>query len=57
MGHPDAGPRAAVILSLVETCRRLDINPYKYLKSVLEELPKNPSRASELTPRAWRSAT
>jgi transposase len=27
VGHPAAGPRAAVILSLVETCRRLEVNP------------------------------
>ena len=56
LGHPHAGPRAAVILSLVETCRRLEVNPYEYLKSVIHELAKDPSRAPELTPRAWRSA-
>jgi transposase len=56
VGHPEAGPRAAVILSLVETCRRLEVNPYEYLRSVLHEIVKDPSRAAALTPRAWRSA-
>ena len=54
VGHPDAGPRAAVILSLIETCRRLGIEPLEYLKSVIAELAKHPERASELTPRKWR---
>jgi hypothetical protein len=53
IGHPNAGPRAATILSLIETCRRLGIEPYKYLKSVITELAADPGRASELTPRAW----
>ncbi|HTX71861.1 MAG TPA: transposase, partial [Rectinemataceae bacterium] len=53
IGHPNAGPRAATIMSLIETCRRLGIEPYEYLKDVLTELPKDPSRASTLTPRAW----
>lgn len=56
VGHPNAGPRAAVILSLVETCRRLEVNPYEYLRSVIHEIAKDASRAAELTPRTWRSA-
>jgi len=56
LGHPDAGPRAAVLLSLVETCRRLEVNPYEYLRCVIHEIAKDPSRAAELTPRAWRTA-
>jgi transposase len=53
VGHPKAGPRAAVILSLVETCRRLGIEPYKYLKDVIAELARHPGKAAELTPRRW----
>ena len=56
VGHPDAGPRAAVILSLVETCRRLEVDPFKYLKDVIAEMAKDSSRAEALTPRAWREA-
>ena len=46
-----------MILSLVETCRRLEVNPYDYLRSVIHEIAKDPSRAAELTPRTWRTAT
>ncbi|HYD47352.1 MAG TPA: IS66 family transposase, partial [Terriglobales bacterium] len=34
-GSPDGGRRAAVIYSLVVTCRRLGIEPYPYLRDVL----------------------
>ncbi len=53
IGHPEAGPRAAIILSLIETCRRLGIEPFEYLKDVLTELPKDPARAASMTPRLW----
>ena len=56
IGHPDAGPRAAVIISLVETCRRLRIEPFEYLRSVITELAKDPGKAAELTPRKWLEA-
>ena len=55
VGHPAAGPRAATILSLIETCKRLGVEPYRYLKGVIAELAVNPTRVpEELTPRAWR---
>jgi len=53
VGHPDAGPRAAVLLSLVETARRLKIDPFRYLRFAIEEMTRDPSRAGELTPRKW----
>lgn len=53
VGHPNAGPRAAIILSLIETCRRLGVEPYAYLKDVIAELAKDPGHAEELTPRKW----
>lgn len=56
VGHPNAGPRAANILSLVETCRRLGVEPYAYLKDVIAEMAKGTTRPSKLTPRAWRDA-
>ena len=53
IGHPKAGPRAAVILSLIETCRRLGAEPYHYLKDVIAELATGSADACELTPRRW----
>jgi transposase len=54
VGSPEAGPRAAVLLSLVETCRRLKLDPFRYLRWAIEEITQDPSRAAELTPRKWR---
>jgi hypothetical protein len=47
----------AAIASIVETCRRLDINLRKYLKDVLPRLGQWPiNRVAQLTPTAWKAA-
>ena len=51
VGSEQAGPRVAAIISIVETCRRLQISVREYLSAVLENFPAN--RVSELTPVAW----
>jgi transposase len=57
IGSEAAGPKIAAILSIVETCRRLDINLRAYLKAVLPKLGEWPSnRVAELTPSAWKAA-
>ena len=57
VGSPEAGPKIAAIASIVETCRRLDINLREYLLDVLPELGAWPiSRVGELTPTAWKTA-
>jgi len=57
LGSPEAGPKVAAIASIVETCRRLDINLRAYLGSILPKLGNWPSnRVNELTPTAWKSA-
>ncbi len=51
------GERAEVFYSLVESCRRLDIEPFAYLTDVIERISTHPqSRLGELTPRGWRDA-
>jgi transposase len=53
-GSREAGPRIAAILSIVETCRRLQIPIRDYLASILPGLADLPvRRAAELTPTAW----
>jgi hypothetical protein len=48
-----AGPKVADIASIVETCRRLDINLRQYLKDVLPKLRYwHITRVVELTPKA-----
>jgi hypothetical protein len=45
------GPRVAAILSVIETCRRLNIPICQYLRSVLPGLAEfSTNRVSELTP-------
>src|SRR5271155_3872806 len=57
LGSPEAGPKVAAIASIVETCRRLDINLRTYLKDVLPKLGDWPAnRVAELTPTAWKAA-
>jgi len=57
VGSPEAGPKIAAITSIVETCRRLDINLREYLLDVLPKLGGWPiNRVGELTPTAWKTA-
>lgn len=57
LGSPEAGPKVAAIASIVETCRRLEINLRAYLKDILPKLGDWPShRVAELTPTAWKTA-
>ena len=57
IGSEQAGPKVAAIASIVETCRRLDINLRAYLKDILPKLGEWPSsRVAELTPTAWKTA-
>lgn len=57
LGSPEAGPKVAAIASIVETCRRLDINLRGYLRDVLPKLGQWPiSQVGELTPTAWKAA-
>lgn len=54
IGSPQAGPKVAAILSVVETCRRLDIRARDYLSAVLPGLADvSIQNLAELTPAAW----
>lgn len=58
LGDETAGPKIAAIISIVETCRRLDIKLRKYLGDVLPKLGTWPiTRVGELTPTAWKAAS
>jgi hypothetical protein len=57
VGSEEAGPKMAAIYSVVETCKRLEINPREYLEAVLPGLGAvTTSRVSDLTPMAWNRA-
>jgi transposase len=54
IGSPEAGPKVAAILSLIETCRRLKISVRDYLSAVLPGLANvRVQRLPALTPTAW----
>ena len=54
VGSPQAGPKIAAILSVVESCRRLKLQVRDYLGAVLPGLADLAiQRIPELTPAAW----
>lgn len=58
IGSPQAGPRVAAILSVIESCRRLKIRVRDYLAEILPGLGDTPiQRVAELTPSAWARKT
>jgi len=57
LGDESAGPKIAAIISIVETCRRLDIRLREYLGDILPKLGTwSITRVAELTPSAWKAA-
>jgi transposase len=57
VGEADAGERAAIIYTLIETCRRRNIDPYAYLKDVFTRLPNMKNhQIPEVIPAAWAKA-
>lgn len=58
IGHPEAGWRSAVIYSVIVSCRRRGIDPWEYLKDVLQRLPgMKQSEISSILPARWTPAT
>jgi transposase len=56
-GSEAAAKRAAILLSLVNTCKNLGMDPFVYLRDVIDRISTYPrSRVHELTPRQWLKA-
>jgi transposase len=56
-GSEEAGQRSAVMYTLIENCRLHGVEPYAYLKDVLERLPRTTNRqVDQLTPFNWKRA-
>jgi transposase len=54
-GSDRAGRRAAAVMSLIQTARLHALDPYTYLRDVLERLPLTPhSQIAELLPGQWK---
>lgn len=56
-GSEEAGERSADIYTLIANCRMHGVEPYAYLKDVLERLPRTSNQdVANLTPLAWKKA-
>jgi transposase len=57
VGNEDGGKAAAIVLSLVQTCRGLGINPREYLEDVMRRLMSHSAqKLDELLPVHWLAA-
>jgi transposase len=56
-GSDEGARRAATLYTLTVSCKLADVDPFEYLRDVLERLSTTPaSRAHELTPLNWKAA-
>ena len=54
IGEAEAGERSAIIYTVIESCRRRRIDPYRYLRNVLTRLPQmNIQQVPDLLPGVW----
>lgn len=53
-GSYEGGRRAAVLYSLIASCRAAGVEPFSYFADVLARTATDPARV--LTPRAWKAA-
>jgi transposase len=57
IGSEEGGEASAIILSLVQTCRAMKINPREYLEDVMRRLMSHSAlNIEELLPDAWAAA-
>ena len=58
VGSQQAGERAAVVMSLIESAKLNGHDPWAYLKDVFERLPTLKQRdLAQLLPHNWRPAS
>ena len=53
-GRMAGAHRAAVLYSLIQSCKLAGVEPFAYLKDILLRVATHPqARIAELTPKAW----
>ena len=56
-GSPDGGEAGAILFSIVQTCRGLNINPREYLEDIMRRIMSHPAgKLYELLPDQWLAA-
>ena len=56
-GSPNSGQDSAILYSLIETCRKLGINPADYLRDLFEALPTMVQKeVTDWTPAKWEAS-
>ena len=56
-GSDNGGQTAAVLTSLIATCKRLGMDPFAYLRDIFGRISSHPqSRLAELLPDQWKTA-
>lgn len=56
LGSDRGGGTAAVLMSLVQSCRSFGVEPFAYLRDVLDRVSTHPaSRIAELLPDVWKA--
>jgi transposase len=54
IGEAQAGERGAIIYTVIEACRRQNIDPFVYLRAVFTRLPAMTNwQVKDITPEAW----
>lgn len=57
-GSERGGKAAALYLGLIQSCRKNDVNPWKYFNDILHRIMSHPAnRLRELLPDQWRPMT
>jgi hypothetical protein len=56
-GSDNGGRTAAVLTSLIATCKRLRLDPFAYLRDLFGRIAAHPqARIAELLPDQWKTA-
>ena len=56
-GSDRGGRTAAILMSIIATCKRLQIDPFLYLRDIFSRLSAHPvQRLHELLPDAWKAS-
>lgn len=57
LGSEAGGQASAILFSLIQTCRSMQINPREYLEDVMRRINSHPfNRLSELLPDQWKKS-